>query len=251
MWCQNCGQDVPGIAADGSSEYRCPRCRNTLRQGDSRLRIGGEDSHVQVDARETVSASVETAPASSAGREHRRDRTLDSPPAPHLPPYDGWELEQRLNHIERMLAAEGRAGRDDGNGKSDQTLATVFRFDSAHAQFAKPHDRAGRETRSSRGKLSTAFVWSALLIGVTMSACGGFLMGWSMFSDREDVWSIGLPICLAGGVGLLVALIVQLDRLLNDHRDTAARLDMVDDQLLHLADAAKQLDLLSLKIGRQ
>ncbi len=84
--------------------------------------------------------------------------------------------------------------------------------------------------------------WSTLLIGVTTLACGSFLMGWSMFSSRAALWSIGFPIALVGGISLFVALIVQLDRLLNDNRDTATKLDMVDNQLHRLAAATNQLD---------
>jgi len=232
MWCQNCGQDVPGIAAEGSSEYRCPRCRGALRQGDISLRIGG-------------------------GSEHTSEQDKDSASLPRASSYDGWALEQRLKHIERLLAAEIRslpAGIDDEPGEQSATPlrpATQLRFDAAHAEFTQPHDQNAAETPSIRGRLASAFVWSALLIGAAMSACGGFLMGWSMLAAREDVWSIGLPISLVGGIGLFAALIGQLDRLMNEHRDTTARLDVVDNQLHRLAAAAKKLDLMPAKIGRQ
>ena len=176
------------------------------------------------------------------------DKDKDTAVAETTPPYDGWELEQRLMHIERMLAAEGRAASVNSENpaakKSDARKSdTVFRFDSAHALHTKPHGHGrSRAIQSPRhGKLSSAIVWSTLLVGVTTLVCGGVLMGWSMFSSREDFWSIGFPIALGGGVSLLVALIVQLDRLLNDNRDTAAKLDMVDSQLHRLAAAANQL----------
>lgn len=225
MWCQNCGQDVPGIAAEGSSEYRCPRCRGTLRQGDVSLRIGG-------------------------GSEHNSAQANDSASLPRVSSYDGWELEQRLKHIERLLAA-GIDGQPSEQSATSLRPATQLRFDVAHAEFTQPHERNAVETPSIRGRLASAFVWSALLIGAAMSACGGFLMGWSLLAAREDVWSIGLPISLVGGIGLFAALIGQLDRLMNEHRDTTARLDLVDSQLHRLDAAAKKLDLMSAEIGRQ
>ena len=66
-------------------------------------------------------------------------------------------------------------------------------------------------------------------------------MAWSMVSSRENLWSIGFPIALVGGINLLIALIVQLDRFLNDNQDTVTKLKKVDDQLNRLAAVTKQL----------
>lgn len=214
MWCKKCGQDVPGVVADGTSEYRCPRCRGLLRQCEHRLRIDGGDERQPVEnAADKDMAAAET-----------------------TPPYDGWELEQRLLHIERMLGAEGCSASANAE-KPD----TVLRFDSAHASHTKPHDRPRSVKLPRHGKLSSTIVWSTLLVGVTTLACGSVLIGWSMLSSREDLWSIGLPIGLAGGISLFVALTVQLDRLMNNSCDTAAKLDMIDNQLHRLADATNQL----------
>ena len=219
MWCQNCGQDVPGVAAEGTSEYRCPRCRRSLRQCEHRLRIGGGDERQFVeDAADKDMAEAEAA----------------SP----TPPYDGWELEQRLIHIERMLGAEGRAASADAENQAAEKSNAVLRFDSAHASRTRPHGRPRPVKLPRHGKLSSAIVWSALLIGVTTLVCGGVLMGWSMLSSRDDLWSIGFPIALVGGISLFAALIVQMDRLLNDNRDTKAKLD---NQLHRLATATNQL----------
>lgn len=218
---------MPGVVADGTSEYRCPRCRNLLRQSD-RLRIGIDDQKPAAEdspCGETQAASTEVEPQ------------IESPPA-----YDSWELEQRLKHIERVLAAADRP--TDGlshDGKASSESTRLFRLDSAHGSLGRPHDRQNAGIFSRPGALMRTATWSTLLIGVTMLACGGFLMGWSMLSDRTALWSTGLPIALMGAISLFVALVVQIDRLLHDNRDTAAKLDRVDNRLGKLTAATSHL----------
>ena len=270
MWCQPCGQDVPGAIADGTSEYRCPRCRNLLRQSDRQLRIGIDDEH---PAGEDTSVAEEEIESPDVDREQE----VQSPPA-----YDGWELEQRLKHIERVLAAEGLAAEGlpaeglAADGKPAGESSGFIRLDSAHGSLGRPHDRPRGGIFSRPGVFLRTVVWSTLLIGVMTLACGSFLMGWSMFSSRADLWSIGFPIALAGAISLFVALVVQIDRLLHDNRHTAAELDKLavatshmgnrhhspsdafyshivggaNPQLL-LSDLKSQLDLLADKISKR
>ena len=220
---------MPGVIADGTSEYRCPRCRNVLRQND-RLRIGA-------DNRPPVEKNISDNKETSKSADVQREPEEYSPPA-----YDGWELEQRLKHIERVLAAEGRSveGRSI-DGRPAGKPSTFVRFDAAHGSLARPHDRPRGGFFARPGTFMRTVATSSLLIGVTALACGSFLMGWSLFSSRADLWSTGAPIALSGAIGLFVALVVQIDRLLHDNRDTAAKLDMVDNRLGKLTAAAGHL----------
>jgi len=111
--------------------------------------------------------------------------------------------------------------------------------------------------------------------------CGGILLGWSLATDRSELWTTGLPVAIGGQIALLVGLLLQLERLWHDSRRAADRLEAVDQQLhdlkttttllgtshaspggafyAHLADGAGsqlllsdlkgQLDLLALKIS--
>ncbi len=247
---------MPGAIADGTGEYRCPRCRNLLRQSD-RLRIG-IDEQQPVD--EDASAGGETVETIDVDREQE----VQSPPS-----YDGWELEQRLKHIERVLAAEGRASEGLAtDGKAAGESSRFIRLDSAHGSLGRPHDRPHGGIFSRPGVFLRTVAWSTLLIGVMTLACGSFLMGWSMFSGRADLWSTGSPIALIGVISLFIALVVQIDRLLHDNRETSrntmAKLGNhrhspseafyshlaggANPQLL-LHDLKSQLDLLADKIG--
>ncbi len=230
MWCQPCGQDVPGTIADGTSEYRCPRCRNILHQSDRQLRIGIDDQQPVDEAAAVAEEEIESPDVD-------REQEVQSPPA-----YDGWELEQRLKHIERVLAAEGLPAEGlSADGKPAGESSGFIRLDSAHGSLGRPHDRPRSGIFSGPGVFLRTVAWSTLLIGVMALACGSFLMGWSMFSSRADLWSIGFPIALTGGISLFVALVVQIDRLLHDNRNTAAKFDMVDSQLGKLAAATSHL----------
>lgn len=46
-----------------------------------------------------------------------------------------------------------------------------------------------------------------LAIGLASSACGGSLVGWSAYSSRPELWSIGIPIAIAGQLAMLIALV--------------------------------------------
>jgi hypothetical protein len=224
MWCHNCGQDVPCAASPQSGKRCCLRCGGPL----------------------------EDAPAECRGEVHAPADTLSKPLVPDGTPiaklsglpgeppaaYDGWDMDEQLRHIGRVL------------GKPSTKVAPrgkpTFRFDQAHAT---PPDRHGGESRPTRrqrkGSLGDTALpllsGVALMTGLTALVCGGVLLGWSWHSGRSDLWTIGLPIASAGAVGLLLAFILQLDRLGSVHRQTVAKLDRVDDQLHQLRTATTLL----------
>jgi hypothetical protein len=83
--------------------------------------------------------------------------------------------------------------------------------------------------------------WTILSLGIMGFVCGLALMGWSMNTERQDLWGIGMPIILAGQIALVLGLILQLNRVWRDSRRAAARLETVDEQLHDLKTAATLL----------
>lgn len=83
--------------------------------------------------------------------------------------------------------------------------------------------------------------WGALSLGTMAFVCGGILLGWSLSSGRQELWTIGLPIALGGQIALLVGLVLQLDRLWHNSRHAAAKLQHVDEQLHDLKAATTLL----------
>jgi len=199
--------------------------------------------------------------------------------------YDGWELDQQLEHIHRVLVS----GKTDDPRFEAAYQQEVARLDPLHAGPPQPHLRpAGEPAHSPRKpKLKTSasrsfLAWTTLSLGMMAFVCGGVLLGWSLLGGREELWNLGMPVALGGQIALLVGLVLQLDRLWHDSRYAAAKLDEVDEQLhelrttttllgtghlspssafyCHFADGANpelllsdlkgQLDLLALKISR-
>ncbi|MBN2475761.1 MAG: hypothetical protein JXB62_14210 [Pirellulales bacterium] len=258
MWCKQCQQDVPGIASADKGEYCCPRCAGRLRKPTG---IPLVDGPLASDAATDVESG-------------------SSPTT-----YDRWELDQQLQHIERVLDV-GKGHRQRAEAVCEEEKA---RLDSAHMQPASWHPSVqGEPGHASRSSCSTArpvlafFSWATLSLGTTAFVCGGILLGWSVVSSREELWAIGMPVTLCGQIALLLGLVLQMDRLWHDSRRASSKLDDVDQQLhelkaattrlstshsspssafySHLADGAgpdlllsdlkSQLDLLAMKIGK-
>jgi hypothetical protein len=122
-----------------------------------------------------------------------------------------------------------------------------------------------------------------LSLGMMALACGGVLLGCSVLTGRDHLWSLGMPVALAGQILLLMGFVLQIDRLWHESRNAAAKLSEVDHQLddlrnttallgtthsgaattfyahfaggasprVLLADLKSQLDLLAIKIEQE
>jgi hypothetical protein len=192
-----------------------------------------------------------------------------------LPTFDGWELDEELRHVERLLASRSKAAPE-----------RQLRIDAAHVtdeprRSATP--RGVKPKRRDSQRSGPALVWPLLSLGMMTFVCGGVLVGWSVLSARADLWNIGLPIALLGQIALLAGLALQLERIWTDYRETASKLEHVDDELhdlkttttllgtsqstagnsfyahmaggagpqLLLADLKSQLDLLAVRISQK
>ncbi len=260
MWCQDCQQDVPAVFPRLEGGCRCPRCSSVAR-----------DNHVK--------------PLPEKGNEQPADSPSVSAEEPSRPVFDSWELGEQLRHVERVLAAEQTPG---GPEPAEQEPRPVFRFDQAHEpnRRRRPHSRRGSLGRSQEASGSAglrALVWPLLALGLMTFVCGGVLVGWSLAAGRSELWTLGLPIALVGQIGLLTGLVLQLEKIWEDHRAAAAKLDHVDEELhdlkttttllgtsrcapgtsfyahmvggaspqMLLTDLKSQLDLLAVKISRE
>jgi len=203
---------------------------------------------------------------------------------PEPPPtYDGWELEQKLRHIERLL----RIDKPD-RSREGASRRSIARVDASHGGSPGWHYPAATQAKAARTRARSSepwlpvLTWFVLAVGLMASAFGGVLLAWAAASGRQDLWAIGMPVGLAGQIVLVIGLILQLDRLWHDNRDTAEKLDHVGQGLfdlnktttllgtsggsasgsfyshmaggaspqLLLADLKSQLDLLSARLGQ-
>lgn len=192
-----------------SQTFCCPRCGEGLCAG----------------AEESASSGVAAA-------------ETPQPPA-DLPWFDSWEIDEQLRKIERVLQNAPETCGESASAASSDPL----RVDRAHAAPAAWHMPSSASQQKKRETLvdraSPGFVtWFVLAIGTTCFVCGGVLLGWSLSTGREELWTAGLPMALVGQVLLLLGLIVQLERLWHENRSAAAKLENVDEQLHELKSAA-------------
>jgi hypothetical protein len=146
--------------------------------------------------------------------------------------YDGWATEEKLGHIGRVLGVSESRGARPKRPKG----RTQHRFDAAHDTVGSHHcgRRAAGPPSEFGPKILGAVAALALMLGLMGSACGGVLLGWAAVMRRDDLWTIGLPVAIGGLLALLVALVLQLDRLSGDQRETVAKLEGFDSRLHQL-----------------
>ncbi len=90
-----------------------------------------------------------------------------------------------------------------------------------------------KKGRRSRG-VSSFTCWALLCVGVALFACGGSLVAYSLTGDREELWNLGTPLALSGQVIFLIGLILQLDIIWHQSRQTSRNLSSLDDRLAQL-----------------
>jgi hypothetical protein len=153
------------------------------------------------------------------------------------PTYDPWELEEKLRHVERLLRI------DEPNPQHKGSPRRTARLDVSHEGAPGWHYPAAARAKRARAARSRArsaerwlpvLTWSVLAVGLMASAFGGVLLAWAAAGARQDLWAIGLPVGLGGQIVVVIGLILQLDRLWHDNRNTAEKLDHVDERLYDL-----------------
>jgi hypothetical protein len=166
-----------------------------------------------------------------------------APAAEGLSRYDGWELDEQLAHIQRVLQNGREACPDirtnDNAANASAGLRELARFDPPQAgppsrHVASHRSRKRRKTPSRRRSISGGFIWLILSLGTMSLACGGTLLVSSLIVSRQELWNFGLPMAVAGQIALLLGLVLQIDRLWHDSRRAACKLDDVDEQIHEL-----------------
>lgn len=147
----------------------------------------------------------------------------------------------------------------------------------------KKKERTATSRKHAPGDgLLALLAWTPLSLGTAAFVCGLALMGWSMNSGRQDLWSVASPIVFAGQIALVLGLLLQLDRVWRNSRWAATKMESVDEQLqdlktattllstshgpssafyahwaggagaeILLSDLKSQLDLLAMKLSKQ
>jgi len=198
MWCKLCQQDVPGIVSAGTGRYRCPRCG----EGCDATPNGHLPEHPEAGLAEWRADE-----ARSGGiRIHSQDDTSEMGRPTSPSPYDGLTVEENLRELGRILTAD-----DEVEDPAFISTQQWVRLDRSHAEPAgwrstSKEDRSNHESGSDSHveAVISKVPWAVLSLGVAAFVCGGVLMSWSIVAQRQELWSTGIPVLLAGQIGFLV-----------------------------------------------
>ena len=198
MWCANCRQDVPALGSALEAGLFCARCQ---------VELGGEPSTVVNTPAGTGEAQPNSGP---------------------IPEIEWDDIDEMLSRTEWLL-----------NRTTDSTRESprFSQLDTAQP-LAGWHLRPPGPLRAYRAPSRTSIVsWCSLGMALAGFVCGCVLLCWSLFGDRPDLWNIGETVTLASQIGLLIGLVLQLDRIGQDRRQTAERLTLLDQRVdsLHAA----------------
>jgi hypothetical protein len=144
--------------------------------------------------------------------------------APRMPDED-WQLEADVRSLERMLSGLRQARVDAASAVGPAHFPAVD---------SRPAGLGGVQHTAADAPKSNLATWAVLSIGVSVLACGGVLLALSLAHEREDLWSLGLPLALAGQAALILGLVLQLDGLWQTSRQNAHSLLVLDDELSRL-----------------
>jgi hypothetical protein len=208
MWCSHCQQDVPAIASgDAQTALRCFRCEELL-------------------------AGSETPPAPPVPKGLEplttlpEQATIEQLLQPPLPQED-WQLEAELRYVER-LAQAWREAPSIGESLSLPGESTSQRNERAHAANESAPPAEPTKPRFA------GLAWTSLSLGVMTFVCGGVLLAWSAIGNRQELWSLGLPLTLFGQAGLIIGLVLQLETLWQTNRATSQTLQSLDGEINEL-----------------
>lgn len=210
MWCDQCRQDVPGIAspeADGG--FQCAKCNNLLNA-----------SFIKPKSQKNVAD----------------DQAADIKKT--LPfQFDTWKLQDDIARVDRILDSLGTP--EQAETASHSTPNNQQQSASNAATSSMQTARKPRATERPKGSFIS---WFALSFGCIALVCGLVLLTWSLVGARAELWNLGLPLTIIGQAGLLIGLVFQLDGIWQNNRKTQNYLEELEDELQQLHHTTKLMN---------
>jgi hypothetical protein len=124
--------------------------------------------------------------------------------------------------------------RDERQGPETlRRLSEHLRLDLVEEQTAPGRSRAG-----ARRQRSHWLPWTMLSLGAALFSCGATLVAWSFGDDHHHLWNIGAPLALAGQAAFLIGLVLQLEVIWQQSKQTHRRLDELDQRVSPYAGSA-------------
>ena len=163
---------------------------------------------------------------------------VESRTAPKPDPVD-WGLEQDIRRIERESASQASETIETKMGRD-------FRIDLPQlpAEPLLPQTSATSEHLATRVRLprkSRRTLWPLATFGLILFGVGTSLLAASTFGDFPLLWDWGMPLTLAGQAGVLLGVVLYLDRIGRTGQTAVERLEQVDDHIQGLEDTTRML----------
>jgi hypothetical protein len=157
---------------------------------------------------------------------------IDRPPDAGLDDVEGLSPEQQAELDAILARAEWLLGLEGAPADHWKGARTRGGFHAPHPRLQGHHlSLRNRTSMPHRASRITIASWCALAVALTGFVCGGILLAWSLLSNRPELWNVGETVTLASQVGLLVGLILQLERLGHDRHQTVNRLTILDERV--------------------
>lgn len=240
MWCATCHQDVPLRHGDATAEANCTRCGAPFDDVDA-ASLDACAAYLSEDSSEALAqpTTAETFRPATDFDNTALEQLLAGPPLPK----DDWRFEAELRVVNRLV---DRLRRTTPSAQPASSSPATIPFQPLAAApipsaMTRMQAMATQSTHTKSAEKSSFAAWALLSLGVSTFVCGGVLLGWSFFADRGDLWSLGLPLTLAGQAGLILGLVLQLEGLWRSTRHTDQTLSDLDGQLHQLRHATTML----------
>jgi hypothetical protein len=170
---------------------------------------------------------------------HGIDLSESAPAQPATSALDDWKFDQEMRQWQARLGRQWRVDAPVGNSGAAMQPASrqpQWHAHAGHAAVPRPHRR-----RRAAPRRSSPVVLLVLTIGMVTFLTGGGLVACSLVLDRPELWSRGLPLAIAGQVGILLGVALQLERLRHASDRAARQLKQVDAQLEQIGRATDVL----------
>jgi hypothetical protein len=158
---------------------------------------------------------------------------------------DDWKLTDDIRQLttSRRLPTPGMGNQPASMATLSSIISTPVVASPIDNRLADSASTATTLPKSAHPSRASFFAWLFLSFGLMAFLCGIVLLVWSVVGLRGELWDLGMPITVVGQAGLLLGLILQLERIWQGNRYTAHKLDHVDKQLDDLRQTASILGM--------
>jgi len=179
-----------------------------------------------------VAPPISAAEAAGAGLEFDAQQS----PLAAYPSFDDWEVEQNLRQLQARVGRRHRAEESQRAPKTKTARQPIRRIHAPHPVAPRPH-----RARSAARRRSSLFDKLVFTLELLAYACGGGLLAWSFVGLRTELWTMAVPIEVAGQASILLGLMLQVERIWQNSRFARRKLEQFDARLHDLQRTATML----------